>query len=125
VNTENQPPDPDRYRCPDQQHPISRAVHLGRLAAFYPACRQCAHRDDTGTLSPRQVKHLAETNQRGRPLSLFHDEGAGGVYLNDLTPAAAHDMAAAFGVMLRSEGSPDQTARLDTPGPHPSSFILP
>jgi hypothetical protein len=28
---------------------------------------------------------------------LFHDEGAGGVYLNDLTPAVARSIAAAFG----------------------------
>ncbi len=79
-------------------------MHLGRLAAFYPACRQCPHREDTGTLSPRQVAQLAETGRQGRPQSIFSDEGAGGVYLNDLTPAAARDIAAAFGVLLRGEG---------------------
>ncbi len=79
-------------------------MHLGRLAAFYPACRQCPHRDDTGSLSPRQVEQLAETSQRGQPPSLFHDEGAGGVYLNDLTPAMARDLAAAFGMIVSDEG---------------------
>ena len=91
------------YRCPGQQHPISRAVHLGRLAAFYPACRQCSHRDDTGTLSPRQVEQLQEVRSSNQPRSLFHDEGAGGVYLNELTPAAARSIAAAFGAVLRDE----------------------
>lgn len=92
------------YHCPGEKHPISRAVHLGRLAHFYPGCRQCPHRDDTGTLSARQVKRLAETRPRGLPRSLFHDEGAGGVYLTDLTPGVAREMAAALGVALRREG---------------------
>jgi phosphomannomutase len=98
------------YLCPGQQHPISRAVHLSRLAAFYAPCRQCHHRDDTGTLSARQVEQLAETNQRHEPRSLFHDEGAGGVYLNDLTPAAARDIAAAFGMVIRNEERKSETA---------------
>jgi len=104
VNTEEQPPQIVEYRCPGQQHAISRAVHLGRLAAFYPPCRQCPHRDDTGTLSPRQVEQLQEVQASNPPRSLFHDEGAGGVYLNDLTPAAARDVAAAFGILMGGEG---------------------
>ena len=101
VNADEPPPQSDPYRCPGEQHPISRAVHLGRLAAFYPACRQCPRRDETGTLSPRRVAQLAETSRRGQPRSLFHDEGAGGVYLNDLTPAAAKEIAAAFAAVMR------------------------
>ena len=101
VNADEPPPQTDQYHCPGEAHPISRAVHLGRLAAFYPACRQCPRRDDTGTLSPRRVAQLAETSSRGQPRSLFHAEGAGGVYLNDLTPAVAKDIAAAFGALMR------------------------
>ena len=104
VNTQKSSPHTAVYRCPDELHPITRAVHLGRLAAFYPACRQCPLRDDTGTLSPRQVAQLAETGQQRQTQSVFSDEGVGGVYLNDLTPAAARDIAAAFGVLLRGEG---------------------
>jgi phosphomannomutase len=92
------------YYCPGQKHPISRSVHLGRLAAFYPACRQCPHRDETATLSPRQVERLQEVETHRRPHSLFHDEGAGGVYLNDFTPADARDVAAAFAVTVQAEG---------------------
>ena len=66
MNPEASPPEDFAYRCPGQQHPISRAVHLGRLAAFYPACRQCSHRDDTGTLSPRQVEQLQEVRSTTR-----------------------------------------------------------
>ena len=94
------------YTCPGETHPISRAVHLGRLAAFYPACRQCPHRDDSGALSPRQVEQLREVEQLGRPQPLFHAEGAGGAYLNDLTPTTARNIAAAFGMWVKraSEG---------------------
>jgi phosphomannomutase len=92
------------YRCPGQIQPIPRAVHLGRLAAFYPPCRQCPHRDDTGTLSPRQIEQLREVQANHRPHSLFHDEGAGGVYLNDLMPAAGRDIAAAFGLAMQRAG---------------------
>jgi phosphomannomutase len=98
------------YRCPGQTYPISRAVHLGRLARFYPDCRQCLHRDDTGTLSARQVKQLLETRPRGLPRPLFHDEGAGGVYLNDFTPGIAREMAAALGVALQRHGRLGATA---------------
>ncbi len=79
-------------------------MHLGRLAAFYPACRQCPHRDQTGTLSPRQVEQLQEVRSSNQQRSLFHDEGAGGVYLNELTPVAARNIAAAFGIFMRDEG---------------------
>lgn len=93
------------YRCPGESYPISRAVHLGRLAAYYPACRQCPHRDDTGTLSPRRVKRLVETRRRADAPPLFDDEGVAGVYLNELGPAEARDLAAAFGAWLLEQRS--------------------
>ena len=93
------------FRCPEEKHPISRAVHLARLAAFYPGCRQCSHREDTGTLSPRQVEQWQEVVSHGSPRALFHDEGAGGVHLNELTPAAARNIATAFGVVLQRPAS--------------------
>ena len=89
------------YRCPGERYAISRAVHLGRLARFYPGCRQCPHRDDTGTLSTRQVARLVESRPRGLARPLFHDEGAGGLGGCELTPAAARDLAAAFGLTVR------------------------
>jgi len=91
------------YRCPGERSAISRAVHLGRLARFYPTCRRCADRDDTATLSPRLRKRLAETRRRAEPRLAFDDEGAVGVYLNELDAATAGQMAAALGVCLRRE----------------------
>lgn len=98
------------YCCPDEKHPIPRAVHLGRLARFFPACRQCAHRDDTGTLSARQVERLAETRPRGLMPELFQEEGVGGVYRNEFGPAAAQETAAALGIWLRRQLPPASEA---------------
>ena len=92
-----------QYHCPGESAPIGRAIHLGRLARFYPACRRCPHRDQTGTLSPRRVKRLTETRSRGRQTRLFDDEGAAGVYLNDLDPTIAQRMAAALGAFLKRQ----------------------
>jgi phosphomannomutase/phosphoglucomutase len=93
------------YRCPGEQRPISRSVHLGRLARFDPACWRCPHGSQTGTFSSRLVRQLSETRARGRSRERFHAEGAGGVYLNEFDPAAARQMAAALGVCLRRHRS--------------------
>ena len=95
------------YRCPGAGYAISRAVHLGRLARFYPACRHCPHAADTGTLSPRQVRQLREIDPRGVPRPRFHEEGAGGVYGNEFPPADARQMAAALGLCLRQGDCPN------------------
>lgn len=90
------------YHCPGEPHPIGRSVHWGRLASFYPACRTCPHRDDTGPLSARQVEQLAETRFRAAASDLFFDEGLAGVEYNELTPAVARRAAAALAAHLRS-----------------------
>jgi len=99
----SQPPErgPHEYRCPGEATPISRAVHLGRLARFYSGCRDCPHREETASLPARHVKRLAETWQRGAAVQLFHEEGAGSDSANDLTPATVRRVAAAFGNWLR------------------------
>jgi phosphomannomutase len=92
---------PDCYQCPGETYSISREVHLGRLASFYPNCRDCAHREDTGTLSKQLVKQFAETRRRKAPKSLFTDEGVLGVYRNELDAATTRRVAAAFAARLR------------------------
>ena len=92
------------YRCPGENFSISRAVHWGRMARFYPGCRLCPHRDDTGRLSARQTQQLVEVRARAAIPPLFHEEGAGGP-LNTLGPGIARDLAAALGAWLqRSPG---------------------
>ncbi len=89
------------YRCPDLKYTISRAVHLGRLVRFFAGCRHCPHAADTGTLPPRLVKQLREVGRQEPLRPRFHDEGVGGLYENELTPAHARRMAAALGLCLR------------------------
>lgn len=94
-----------QYCCPGERAPISRAVHLGRLTRCYPACRQCAHRDDTGPLLPRQVKRLAMARRHGVQEPLFGDEGAAGVLHNELDAVTARNLAAALAIYLRGRSA--------------------
>ena len=52
------------YICPGETHPISRSVHLSRLAAFYPKCRECPLRKDTGNLATHTVEAIRATERR-------------------------------------------------------------
>ena len=105
--------------CPGDRHPISRAVHLSRLAAFYPACRDCPFRHETGQLPRQIVEQLQSAERRIERPSLFTDEGVRGVYLNELNRTRAANIAAAFAALLWDEaplvgrGPP---ARITSPG---------
>ncbi len=88
------------YTCPGEKYPISRSVHLSRLAAFYPKCRDCEHRNDTGQLTQHTVDRLQSTERRVERESLLTDEGIRGVYLNELTRGKAGAYAAAFAGLL-------------------------
>ncbi|MBN2578686.1 MAG: hypothetical protein JXB10_06810 [Pirellulales bacterium] len=108
------------YRCPGQERPISRAVHLGRMAVFYPGCRTCTHRDDTGALSPRQIKRLRELRDRA-PRDLWSDSGVTADSINALPPAVMHRIGATFGTWLARQGLPH--APPSSLIPHPSSLL--
>lgn len=89
-----------QYVCPGETHAISRAVHLSRLAAFYPKCRECPHRHETGQLpQPKFEDKDAPQPSLSEP-SLFTLEGVRGVYLNELTRHKAGELAAAFASLL-------------------------
>ena len=89
-----------QYVCPGESHAISRAVHLSRLAAFYPKCRECSHRQETGQLPQPQFAEDDSARPRLSERSLFTLEGVRGVYLNDLTRQKAGELAAGFASLL-------------------------
>jgi phosphomannomutase len=89
-----------QYVCPGETHAISRAVHLSRLAAFYPKCRECSHRHETGQLPQPQFEPDESAPQREFERSLFTLEGVRGVYLNELTRHKAGELSAAFASLL-------------------------
>lgn len=97
--------EPASYRCPGERYEISRSVHLGRLASFYPACRTCPHRDETGTLSAKRTKQIIAARGRGSSTDLFYQEGIAGVELNEIEPSMAHRAAVALADYLRAEDS--------------------
>jgi phosphomannomutase len=80
------------YICPGERHPISRAIHLARLAAAFPPCRECPlcegearySNDDPVTLSipPAQVARNAE--------------GIRGIFHNEMTRGFADALAMHF-----------------------------
>jgi hypothetical protein len=91
------------YLCPGQEHPISRPLHLARLSEFYPSCRRCAHRTDTGPLSAKLEERLHEVWNDGKEPAGFCEEGFSGNSPHDLPPALARQAAIAFGLWLQRE----------------------
>lgn len=89
-----------QYVCPGEDYSISRAVHLSRLAAFYPKCRDCRHRHDTSQLAVQTVEKIEAAVQRVERPTLFTDRGVRGVYLNELTATKAGEIAGAFASLL-------------------------
>ncbi len=89
-----------KYQCPGERGFISESVHLARLSAFYPACRECIHRHSTGQIPLKTVEHLKETESRIERDSLLTDEGVRGIYLNELTRERAAAYAAALASLL-------------------------
>lgn len=75
------------YQCPGESHPISRAIHLARLAGFYEPCKQCEHRHETGSFSKRLVKQVETSFTRKRPETLIRENSFRGIYLNEFDAA--------------------------------------
>jgi len=109
------------YTCPGDSHPISRATHLSRLATFFPACRECVHRDDTGGLAATTLDRLVRTQHRVARPTLFTDEGVRGVHRNELTRGDADRLAAALAWLCWQ----DRPRRLgDDPGTRSSPVVV-
>ncbi|MCA9246659.1 MAG: hypothetical protein KDA42_06070 [Planctomycetales bacterium] len=95
------------FHCPGERQPISRAVHLARLAEFYHACRDCPQRDETSLLSARRAEQLSQVIRRRGRTSLFDNEGLAGIELNEITPEVARRAAIAWGATLLESGGAD------------------
>jgi phosphomannomutase len=88
------------YVCPGETHAISRAVHLSRLAAFYPKCADCPHRQEIGQLPQPRFADKSPIRPASAETSLFTLEGVRGIYLNQLNRRTAGELAAAFASLL-------------------------
>ena len=89
------------YFCPGEPHPISRSVHLSRLANCYSKCGDCEYRSAGGNL-PIPASSLPDAREVrvGTGLSLFTPTGIRGVFWNELTPQRAGRMAEAVASLL-------------------------
>jgi phosphomannomutase len=84
------------YRCPGEDRPIERGVHLARLATFYAPCRECVHRDDVRHLSPIEIRQWGEIDRgRHRP-PRFTGEGLESDSPNECDAAVARRCANAL-----------------------------
>ncbi len=83
------------YHCPGESRPIDRPTHLGRLAAFFPACRACPKRDDAFTLTSLQAEQLSQTRGRQTAGARFTAEGLEADSPNDLPPDVVRRLATA------------------------------
>lgn len=93
------------YLCPGETVPISREVHLARLANAADICLHCIHRDDTGTLPESVLRSLERCDARQpqrtnsvpeigphvsgglHPALQVTESGVRGRYLNELNRA--------------------------------------
>lgn len=95
----NLSPAAETYVCPGQTHSISRSVHLARLAAWYPACRDCVFREDMGALRVA-LPESNPTASRTKPDSLIAGDGFRGRHRNQFDRRSAARLASAFASML-------------------------
>lgn len=88
LNGQCEPPlcgtDDGTFQCPGESHPVTKAVHLARLAAGYAPCRGCDHRGELGLL-PRHVARRTERRLAQLDPPLLAGDGIRGLYLNTLT----------------------------------------
>jgi phosphomannomutase len=103
------------FQCPGATHTISRPLHIARLAACYPACRECPHRHDVGSITRGVVEVLQATEQRVERESLFTNEGVRGSYRNELTRDVAARLATAFASWLWDGDGPGGQDASGTP----------
>jgi phosphomannomutase len=75
------------YICPGETRPISRSVHLARLAAAFPACRDCPLCEDNPRTVVRASSDIAPHPSPKR--ETIAAEGWRGVFHNEITRRSA------------------------------------
>lgn len=97
-------PNAETYVCPRQTHSISRAVHLARLAASYPACHECAFRDDQGSIAIEAPNGDSTPSARKSIVEVTAD-GFRGRHRNELDRKTARQLTAAFASLIWEAGN--------------------
>jgi phosphomannomutase len=87
------------YICPGEKHPISRSVHLARLAAAFEACRECPLREDGSRVAPEGVAAPKE-QPKIRTRELIVRGGLRGPFLNVMNRSLAAALTTRFAQSL-------------------------
>ena len=95
LTSENEP----LYRCPGESQPVSRAIHLGRLAGGYKNCNECAWRFEANA-APTEVLAESQTNARHNIYRTRH--GVRGQYINAINRSTAGQIATVLVSHLRT-----------------------
>lgn len=83
------------YRCPDEEIPVSAAIHRARLAAGWAACRNCVWRDEGAANLPKAEKPAAA--RIPHRATVYRTEfGVRGQYLNAIDRFRGAQLAAIF-----------------------------
>lgn len=88
------------YVCPGETEPISFAVHLSRLARFYPACQTCPLRCETGATPQPGIERLQHKHAREQAEVQRTFGRVRGVYLNQIDRRVAGDIVGQFAARL-------------------------
>ncbi len=88
------------YICPGDTHPISRSVHLARLAAAFPPCRECPLRDESPRVAVRDLPVVDVDQPIAPKRELISGDGLRGIFLNTITRQFADAVATKFAEAL-------------------------
>ncbi|HET6323285.1 MAG TPA: hypothetical protein VFG04_01190 [Planctomycetaceae bacterium] len=88
------------YICPGDTHPISRSVHLARLAAAFPPCRECPLRDESPRIAVRDLPVVDVERPMTPKRELVGGDGLRGIFLNTITRQFADAVATKFAEAL-------------------------
>jgi phosphomannomutase len=88
------------YICPGERHAISRSVHLARLAAAFPACRDCPLAEERPQSATRDTPLVHIEKPPVPKRELLVGDGLRGVFLNAVTRGLADAVASQFAQAL-------------------------
>ncbi len=97
--TEDSGGSPQTFQCPGETSPVSRAVHLGRLASGWSGCRECVWKEDVAA-ADRFTSGVEIKTRRGVRRTEF---GVRGTYLNQIDRFRAAQLATIFSTQVAQQ----------------------
>ena len=96
----------ETFHCPGESQPVSRAVHLGRMASGYAACENCAW----GRPTDEDVETLTTTAASSRNVIHRTSHGFRGQYINAVDRQRAARLASVIASYLGTKNGTNLSA---------------